>query len=326
MRVLLRRRFGHGVFPGTEEERTSRRHQARLGVIAEHQGHTNVIVRSGENPFPGFGDRTRGWSMALQLGDPDLPRQARFTPKELYDHISMSLESLRGSPFLTPGWRLRDLALSRQAVVTAAELLDHHALDIRSRAVLPDPAGAPVGVLAAEELDSLVNASPEWIRYYLHAGVESWRQDLVVSAFLHIGADHRTLYLEWHGLTLGPVTPEYRALADTASQVSTVLARTSYRLLTLPVQLLRHAWQLTRRPADGISPTASDLAYGARRSLRELAAGPVGYTDRVDAERHLKLLESTTLTAVERFLTERGISTNELRSRADALGNATLLH
>lgn len=191
-------------------------------------------------------------------------------------------------------------------------------------------------VLSPQAWDELPNRSPEWLRYYRVFKVESWERQVNVAAYLRVGCEQRTLYLEWNGFVLPPIAAGYRNVDTPPSWLPVRIAwRTLSDLALLPVTLLSRVGGFVRwvRDTYGLGRGRTDSAgraahaFGAHATIRELGAGTrfPNFFHTTDSDQYLKILERRTLAAVQRFLTERGISTEALRTMVTHIDNSTVL-
>ncbi|MBP2476061.1 hypothetical protein JOF53_004933 [Crossiella equi] len=285
-----------------------------------------LLVYRGYHPFVGAGIPVRPWSIALPLDPKDEGGSTqRFTLTDLYDHVTTELARLGASASLSPERRLGELTARNQVVVSAETLLDNiH--DDRACWVLPDVDEPPVRTLTPEQVAELRERPLEWMRYYRCFQVETWDRNLVVSVYLHLGADDRMLYLEWTPCVLMPVAEHYRIADRRPSSTWSPVRHALAGLLSLPVTTPRRVRGLFRRLRPLPQPPGLLVPdkYGAATSLRELATDDEGfdnYFQRKDVDRYLQLLERRAFRAIGEFLTGRGISVVEFQARANQVIN-----
>ncbi|MGO1050419.1 hypothetical protein [Crossiella sp. CA198] len=302
----------------------SRRMRRELARFEQAEQDSDVLVYRDYHPFVGSGVPFQPWSIALPLDPAGQTVPAAFTLTELYEHVTTELGKLGGSASLSPERRLGGLTPRHQVVVSAETLLDHlH--DERAGWVLPDVDAAPKRTLTAEEVAELRERPLEWMRYYRCFQVETWDRNLVVSIYLHLGADDRMLYLEWTPCVLRPVAEHYRIADRRPATPWAPIRHAIGSLLSLPVTAPRRVQALFRtlRPLPQPHGMLVPDKYGAAASLRELTADEdlANYFQRKDLERYLQLLEGRAFRAVGEFLTARGLSVVEFQARANQVIN-----
>ncbi|ASO18523.1 hypothetical protein FHR81_002932 [Actinoalloteichus hoggarensis] len=317
------------------------RHRARLETIRQNQRvsdagdgmtHNNITVYAGERAFVGSGDLDQTWSMALQLlpADPDAgqPREP-LRPRDLYRAVDEEMRSLRESDALAPDLRLRSIAGEPQAIVSAAALLRRRR-DRIATAILPSPEHMPASSMPEEELNTLADSSREWIRHYQCFRVESWDRHLVISVFLHIGCDDKTLYIEWNSFRLTPI--DARFVSDDWAERTTprALGRAVRDTFLLPASMTRRVSRIVRyaREQTRRRRGVDEHTFGATVSLRELAtAGHAQtYFQESDSFRYRKILERRALAAISTHLQGKGFSTTELHGRVNTVINNTVVN
>lgn len=344
---LLTRTFRRGAFSATpapgERMRTlgSGGPAGRLLRQRASIPHGNVVVYDNDKPFVGWGRPFRTWSIAIPLepadqagdqlrgnghGAPPRRLPAAFPLFELYDHIGRYLAQLRGSaPALSPSFRLRELEEFETLFVPAAELVGNIGTPV-ANLVLPRADQAPVPRLEPGHTRWVAEQPVEWLRYYRGFQVEAWDRNLVVSVFLHVGADRDMLYFECTPCVLAPIHAGYRTI-DLLSQRSrrAPLLDALGSLTVLPVSIftrLGHSFRsITPARTDHHGLTAD--RYGARFSLRELAAASAltDYLKVRDVDRYLLLMQDRIFKATYEFLDARGISSKVFREKANIIQN-----
>ncbi|HSV64456.1 MAG TPA: hypothetical protein VLJ59_00930 [Mycobacteriales bacterium] len=296
------------------------------GVAAE--AHTPLIVYRDYTPFVGAGQELNSWSSAVTLtklpDDEQPPDNRKLTTAALYKRVREELADLSRSTPLTPGRRLHDLKVFGQVIVSADELIDHLS-DPRARTFLVGPDSPPSASVPAADAEALKLDAQEWARYYLCFQVETWDRDLVVSVYLHMAVDERTLYIEWTPCVLMPVPRAYQRIDTLRTGQWRPFGQALLKFLGLPATLPRrvaHTLKLIRpiRTDRGI---INPDRYGSLYSLRELAADKnvQNYFQRADVDRYLKILESRYILAVSRILREFGYSSHEFEQQAAVVVN-----
>lgn len=312
-------------------------HEQRLAQIAQNSNN-NLIVHHGHQAFVGYGELLNARSMVMHLRKKDTDEQqpvagppVQLDVAEIHRAVSGEMLRLRDGEGLAPGFRLRDLAEGEQVVISSTALLRHRDFDDLARSILPTLNTAPISSLTEAQVREISTGSREWIRSYRGYQIDSWDQDLVVTAFLRISCGDGVLYLEWSVFRLNPISDRYRwemwELASPHQTLGVVLSTA----VGYPLSL----WSRTRRlgraclatmkgPPTRIHPDV----YGARKSIRELATAnePQNYFQDVDTVRYLRLLEERLLVAVRRFLERAGLSTEEFDQQRQTVVNSTVIN
>ncbi|SHG34337.1 hypothetical protein [Streptoalloteichus hindustanus] len=350
LRHLLINHFTYGRFrqPQPQDSRLDHAlrasgwepHAKRLGLISNAGQRGNLVVHDGWRAFVGSGTLARSWSVAVQLRQDEEAAETDaeptpLNPTELYDRVAEELKRMRGSDNLAPGLRLRELSDSEHAVVSALSLMRYRHEELACH-ILPSPTSTPANWLPAEVLRNLADRSPEWIRYFRCFRVETWHKELVISSYLHIGCDERTLYVEWDAFQLNPVAPYYTRGEWAETRLSHAISRALIDLVALPGTVPRRVRTIYRVLRDaarraGITYRQQHVvpsAYGARRSIRELAANRRGetYFHEMDGIRHVKLMERRAMAAIADCLAEHGYSTKEFTGSANAVIHNTVIN
>jgi hypothetical protein len=280
----------------------------------------NLVVYRGTAPFVGAGGPRNPISFVIPLEPAaDSPGVQPFTMTELYDHVSRQLLALRDSHSLSPSGRLAGLTEYEQVIVPADELLVNFG-DPMSTLVLPNVNEPPAQSIAPEQLSRLAEDSLEWLRYYRCYRLETWDRDVTLSAYLHLGAGERMLYVEWIPCLLRPVDHRFRQVDDVPIAPLRPLRDGLFDLIRLPYTMSTRTVRLCRRIRR--QPMAAGVVqadrYGAWSSLRELGAGPTmhNYFQTTDVDRYLKVLQARMTRAIGEFLDERGIASTEFLAQA----------
>jgi hypothetical protein len=223
------------------------------------------------------------------------------------------------------------MAEGEHVVISSTALLRHRDFDDLARSILPTLNSAPTSSLTEAQLREISTGSREWVRSYRGYQIDSWDQDLVVTAFLRISCGDGVLYLEWSLFRLNPISDRYRwemwELASPRQTLGAVLSTAvGYPLSLWPRirRLGRACLAMMKEPPTRIHPDV----YGARKSIRELATAnePQNYFQDVDTVRYLRLLEERLLVAVRRFLERAGLSTEEFDQQRQTVVNSTVIN
>ncbi|RDI46357.1 hypothetical protein [Nocardia mexicana] len=299
-------------------------------------GSSEVVVYRGQNPFVGAGVRVQTWAIPLELhagdGAAQEDSEPLFTPAELQDYISTDMQTLSANPTLSPGFRFSSLETVHWATLSAGHMVHY-------------PAAAPLleqlnsgrnPTLSVKDWVGLIDSSPEWLRYFRCYRLEAWERQLAVAGYLHVGCDHRTLYLEWIGHVLPPVAERFRTIDDRPrAQELRAFWKALCELTLLPITVPARIADLARwgRDLRGVgrrwrTPVEASRIFGSAASLRELAAGDslTNFLEESDADRYLKIMERRVFDAVHRFLRSKGVGTDAFDSIVQQIDNSTVLN
>jgi hypothetical protein len=292
----------------------------RLADLARRQ-RGNAVVYSGFNPFSSAGFDLDGWSFVIDLrkGAERLGERAEptgFTPREMYDAISASMERLG----------LEGFSIDDRVYV--------HGTDIRDdRTLLPEVVGRPATDLPVADLEAYIQAPTHRVRHYRRFQVVDWRGELVVTLFLRLSIHEGRLFAELSRFVLPPLRREYRRIDGindelTLRQVAALLRRSV--TMTLPLGL--RSFGTAIRPFLRMQAQAKRerqvrrdyfYDYGSRPTVLDRARSSdyTRYFQKLDKEMHLKLLDRTLLDATVEFLDAHGVDTGELVERRDTIIN-----
>jgi hypothetical protein len=315
--ALVRTRFGPDWYrldpPVPWPPPPSAWYTRRLGLIALSSRPTNTHVHDGHRTFVGAGKPTHSWSMAVQLRPVGPSRNGahRLVPSTIYRAVVDEV-------LATAAGRQAGIGYAAELLTSANALLAHSREPVGA-ALLPDPRLPPNNHVDPALIDRLIDRAPGWVRPCLCLRVGGWQQEPMTSAYLYAGCDGTTLYLEWHAYRLDPVRSEYRHGPLGGQGALRVLPDAVGAAITVPLSVVARVRLLLRALADAggvptrVDPLDPGVSYGARRSIREIAAEDGTRSQPVDMDgvRDVKLLERKTLAAVDKALREHGLCTDE---------------
>lgn len=333
--ALVRDKFGPGWhrlpgYPVSWPPPRNAWYARRLELIARGMHAANTYVHDGHRMFVGAGKLTHSWTMAVRLRPvehrPANATAGALTPSEIYRSVVSEVLSLRTSESLVPGQRMAGLTHGAVALTSADELVAHAAEPVGA-AILPDLTRPPNSYIDPALITGMVDRPLEWIRPYLCFRVNGWQDEVVVSTYLHVGCDANTLYLEWNSYQLDPLRPEYRHELMRLRRGLPVVLEAVAAAATVPMSVLARLRLLTKAVMDaagtrsGEDPLNTGPIYGARRSIREIAADTTTrtYFQDADGRRYLKLIERATLAGIEYALRAHGLSTEEFNQQGMAM-------
>lgn len=336
---LTRRRFRRirfrpdpRVLPGGDTERTLRtfghdRHRAQIarsdsGVDPGDQpGRVPLVVHRGFDPFVGAGLVRAQEALAISLvaRDKTVDEPAPVDVLGVHATIEDSLSELRRASSLGPGGRLGALRFD-ELVMTSAEDVAEHAdgpLAARVLPILHGPFtdGPPYTTLDEREARTLAVAPEEWARYYRRYRVETWDRQLVLSTFVHVGADDKNLYIERVHCVLPPLPASFREIDRPLSGLRR-FGRACADLARFPATIpdrIRQCWSARRIPQT--EGTLVPDRYGAGPSLRELAVGDEfrNYFQGTDVQRYGEIVDRVLLRSIGAHLERLGYSAVEFQ-------------
>ncbi|MFC4010815.1 FHA domain-containing protein [Nonomuraea purpurea] len=281
----------------------------------------NVVVFADYRPFVGSGADYHSWSFAIdttKAAHRDRPPR-RFHADDVHDYLAQEVAAT-GLP---------NLRLAEQLFINGVDI--NHAPDL-----LPDPL-APPAVAADADLLRAVARSPESsARVYLSVEVLGWGGQLIVTIFVRAVRLRGSLFLEGATFLLPPLAPEYALVDRVSSDVLTGLfvaathgaAKTLPLLLTAPYRMSGRWWRgAVRRRQErddrAVIQSRGLYDYGARTSVRELAAGDDlrRFFIARDVEMFDKVIHEAVFKGIGRFLTDHGIDTGEAAARITQITN-----
>lgn len=308
------------------------KHGTLLHEVAERSNTGNVLVHGSWNAFVGHGTRVNAWTLPLVLRarESDSGEITPLRPPELYEAINTELCTMREADLLAPGQRFRELTVT-PLIVASHKGLSRYRHSPLGRELLPETDRRPASALRAETLQNLMDQDQEWVRHFQRSSVTSWDSDLLVSTFLNIGCDNRTLYLEWNAYCLFPVARRYRKsghFRTSSPHVAGLAAVEFLQLLGSIPRRWRTLWQLTETLRTTLARKQADdpeLDRHRIEGLREAAADVQCASEfqDLDGQRHIKLLEERMFSAVRHHLKERGYDTEGLDQQSTQIINNT---
>jgi hypothetical protein len=293
-----------------------------------------VTIYSGYRPFIGSGMQLSAWSFAMRL----LPREAADglagTSAEVrreYPHPPFSIIEL----IRYVGGEIERLGDQAEAELRLPRIT------VRPRIFVPgNHSNAVLDDLTYRDLDRFAANAGDNFRYYLVIQVPSWDGEIVTTVYVYMSLQGRTLYLELSAWCLPPTRDSYHQV-DRPGGVGPIAYTRSClgELRKLPyvfpsviqnVNLFGH-WLtkglLGRDRRRSFQQNGVDV--GTNMSIRELGAA-LTYVDHSgkdlpsfdasffqysDVTKHWKIIERRVLAAVESFLLDRGVATEEYRQR-----------
>lgn len=290
----------------------------------------NVLVYSGFTPFVGAGFEVGRWTITVDTSRPrkDLDSETTVTTFDACDLDRAIHEALRQMGI--DGLSMRDYAF-----VHGVEIPPE--LDI-----LPDRFSAPRQTIPSDTLDHITRNADPRIRHYKWIQVSSWAGDMILSYFLRLNLQGKTLFVEVTRYLLPPLQTEFRkvdAIPDpswrtTLAQAVEGAVRAPFTVIASAVllvgQLLRELnevfeteWRAIKR-AIRLNPL---FDYGIATSLRqELSSNEfVTYYQRMDKELYEKAIERQVLDAIVDFLDGHGIDVSSLKEGRSTILNTGIL-
>jgi hypothetical protein len=327
--------------------------EARIAEIEAAQ-RGNVTLYAGENPFIGTGNRTRVWSIAIELNRTQGPNDQWVRPESRsyrpIDPVELH-KTIRDRLLM-----LEDQKLPENERISGL-LVDDHVVGEGQRrwdSPLVDPGvKAPYSEANPETIDALIRHPQAGLRYYQRVSVSDegqavWAgprkiigqadQEIGVSAFVYTAVEGHMFYLEFVATVLPPIQRRYhiidllpkitsgaflaKVLLDTASTAFRDMLAAPFGVIGTLIRMAREHRAFTREIASSTDYLLGDL--GARISVRELGAAtsPHTYIQRLDASKYTKIIERLVLDTVLDFLVAKGVDTAAYRNNAQTVVNS----
>jgi hypothetical protein len=289
----------------------------------------NMIAYSGYRPFAGAGDYLTGWSFVIDTskGAPlplDLSgthtRQTprKFTTSSLYAAIERDVRALG----------LDDVLEIEGKLYVRGQYLPEHqpffnAMDQR-----------PMTNVDQSLVDYYKENPTEDIRYYLCMRFNSWRGEIIFSAFLRLVQRGKNLFVEFDYLLLPPMQPDYywvdeREITPTAGKIWELFLRSFDKpikiLLGAPYRLLRGTiYSAQQNKLARVARNNPAFDYGAATSVRYIASDTDYHLffQKLDKEMYLKTIQKQMLETIYNFLNEHQIDTSDFNRQQQTILNA----
>lgn len=289
----------------------------------------NVVAYSGYQPFAGGGDYLTGWSFVIDTskGAPlplDLSgANARQTPKKfttssLYDAIEKDARALGIDDVLE---------IEGKLYVRGQYLPEHQAFFDATNM-------RPVTNADQKLVDYYKENSTEDIRYYQCLRFNSWRGEIVFTAFLRLVQRGKNLFIEFDYLLLPPLHSDYywvdeREITPTAGKIWELFLRSFDRpikiMLGAPYRLLRSTIYSAQQ--DKLARVARNnpaFDYGAATSLRYRASDDDYHLffQKLDKEMYRKTIQKQMLETIYNFLCDHQIDTSDFNRQQQTILNS----
>ena len=321
-----------------------------------------VVYYSGYRPFVGAGDRTRSWAFPILLVNkgsdaldmlfpqdrrpaplgaitdvPDSPVRepaaphagsVEFTGADLLAYVEDKLRRVLNTE-VTDERRIEELSIVRRWYRTAVA-------EKQPRPPRPDDLKSMAGLQGRENY-----GSP---RQYLCVHIGSWQQEVVASVFVGFDIKGKTLYTDFHAHVLKPIRSGFHEVDLLPREISggqivriaiESFGHLAVSALSAPFEALAAITRFFRAQSRPLKSTTAIPApfygglkdYGARESMREIAAGPTHhhFFQSIDAEKYIAIVERWVDAAILDFLEEQHIDTREFRSKRNELVNLGII-
>jgi hypothetical protein len=318
--------------------------QRRLDEIAVQQyANVSLYLHSEDSPpFIGSGALGRLWSFSVTLKPTADDAAARlrglqpFTPVDLQNHVESWLRQQRrpeqglayGLPgydtsyhLFAPGWMREDGE--------------------------PPHLLYPDGQIPRSHVERVILREPGSLRHYRCLRAEWQNGEMVVTCFLHLAMDGRSLFVEFTPCALAPIKGWYKnvdvykmpRLEEIGPELGRAFRDALPSLFGSPQHLMRTYWlpRLERFKYDNderrVRSRRLVIDYGAHLSVRDRASmpepkgalqlfdpehhvmSPRRHGQLLDVEKYTKTLATQVLDAIQEFLEERDLDTSEFRAR-----------
>lgn len=298
-------------------------------ATAEAKVCKNVVYYSGYSPFVGYGIDIGGWSFVLDIDRaPETPGASEqpkdFTEMELYEAIDAQFTSLK----------LPNLVLDEKVFYQGNRIRVNFD-------VLPDFLSHPVPEVSNDIVHQARSNALPGARYYKIIQIRDSNGEVIVTTFIRIQKDEKTLFVEGNYFLLPPVVrwidnidhqlfrasvTEHLALAPIVGIFSTItsLVRTPGLIIT---ELLEPFGFNEYRERKVVKRTP-DYDYGSETSLREAISEPSysKHFHKLDKERLMKTVEKRFFNSLSDFFESKNIDTSEfLQREAKILNNGVIV-
>jgi hypothetical protein len=297
---------------------------ARLDEIdVEQQSRVTVFNMGEDSPFVGAGiELPQSWWVTVDVSRADRSPEKKgcepkaFPPLELHEYLETRLGALRAeSP--ADAYQMLRLDISDRVMIDGRVL--------RGRRPTREWVVAQADAAVLKEIAN--NASGD-SRHYLCLRIEPGDGDQIITIFVHVATQGRTLYVEFVPCVQPSVRRPYR-MADTRPfpsarerlvALGVACVTCAPALLGAPGRLLRRQvhlavarrqWWVRREAA-----TRSWMDYGARMSVRDVgSADTLDHFQELDVRKYVQVILRQALNAIGDFLEEHDIDTSSFRSQ-----------
>jgi hypothetical protein len=333
---------GSARAPGVSNPRV----EQRLGIVAATQ-RGNITVQE-RDPFLGSGDVHHGWSFAISLrpaaptglgqgrdgdGGPSTER-VRIDGASLNQRVREAVLGLR-DPNLPETERIPGIFVTPHVVADGVRGLQDPLINPQTRvphtlasdAAIRAIVGCPQGGLRHYERVVIPTSGKAIFTLDGQPIVPAQDLGIGVTAFVHFAVEGGMLYAEFMATVLPPVQRRYTLVdALRPERVAGRAFNDTLRLFALdtvasPWWLAQTVWRMAnlgRRMSKAAQASEEYRAYdyGAKLSVRELAAEPVvvKFLQTLDGWKYIKLLDKVVGETIIDFLVEHGIDAAEFRS------------
>ncbi|WP_375433420.1 hypothetical protein [uncultured Friedmanniella sp.] len=304
------------------------------------QGNLTLYSESaGADPFVGFGDVYRRWSLVAPLraagpaAQPGTnaaavtsPEAVPFSTDELYEAIRSGMVDLgqrhRPQDDVMPHLSVRDRVFVAGRLPTTSEYLFQ---------------GRPLSRLFPEQVRQVGHTERGRVRHYQAVRMAAWNGELEVTTFLHASQRGRMLFIEFVATVMPGIRPAYRRI-DTYDRfdVGAKLRAAGLAvgdLIRSPravLNLVARASAAVRRSLDEASEDqriGRQLAfdYGSRVSVREMGSNPNGLVgfQLYDADERMRIIERHVVEVLAQFLRHHGYDLSEFAGQMSTVINST---
>jgi hypothetical protein len=324
----------------------------RLSAIHKAQSEENISIHDGFEPFNEYGHRVSGWSLLIPLRQGESAVSGQMSPFRTFTawdlsewlkkqlprfsaHIPDSGASSSERDFSRIPHRVEEIFIEDRVFVNG-----HSAMSLEWLWEFPDrDSKRPKRSIMEDEMRSIAETPDAAARHYLCTHVSSWDGELVTSTFLHISTDQHTLYIDCQRAIMPPMEDKYRILdriehkhASKARLWGTALLLTPLRVIMAPALLtgryvsdLAHRTDRKRLERDAATGSGVDFSVGV--NIRKWISKSIyrNHFQKIDADKHLKVIERHILANVIEFLGEHGVDVSEFKTQQTAILNEGII-
>jgi hypothetical protein len=287
----------------------------------------NVVFYSGYSPFVGSGTDIGGWSFVIDIDKGKSILDNRLQPdqfelSEMYNVIENEINGLN----------IPNLSITEKVFINGKNIRDN-------RDFLPNVLGCPVNKISQQYVYLAINNNLKDARFYKVIQVVDWDGDLILTSFLRLQKNEKSLFVENNYYLLPPISSKLKSI-DTIKESSGfkhfigfiigVFFKTIIDSLVSLFKVLGYINETISKLFGGQSSvlkktvkTSPDYDYGAETSIRE-AISQTQYSQhfqKLDKERYFKMIEKRIFNLIGNFLDSKNIDASEFKERETSILN-----
>jgi hypothetical protein len=326
-RILAGQMLRDEFDPERAPEPTAERVRLRLKAAADRKS-GNLVVFRGHAAFIGSGNLLGQEQIVIDAShgkendDESSSEPIPFTNMDVHVSIAKAIGNIQ-----LPG-----LNVAERVFVNGKHVRGNHGLQRQ-------PMEPPFASVSDELLRGAADHPTADARAYVCAEIHSWQGQLVVTMFARAVHTGGWLYIEYSFYLLPPIDAAYTGIDSLYSESlarrlrktsAWSIVRTVPYLLASPYFLVKQGIKIfswnARESAQGyLIRRGQSFDYGALRSIREAACWRSNrhYFINRDITMYVLLLQKSLLRAVENFLDDHNIATDEFKEQAKIIIDAS---